>query len=376
MFSLLRPEDGVFHAQLADLGNPVLYMPLRKSAATVAHLRANLPMLRESRDALWGEFEELIGAGHPNPWSVLGWGLEVAAMAKARGVQHLHAHFATVASYVARGASAISGIPFSFTCHAKDIYRDTVDPVRFQNLARPASTVVTVCNANRRHIEANLAGDESLNILTLYNGVDLQTLQPPSGTKRSKIPLVLGVGRLVEKKGFHYLISAASALLRAGEKFRCAIVGAGEEQENLERLIAKNGVGDQVELLGIMTQQQVRELLHEATMIVLPCVVGADGNRDALPTVLLEALACGVPCISTPVGGNEEILDDGNAGILVPENDCEALESAIGQLLDNSELRKKFARVGRARAEELFDLSKNVARLADSFASAGKLERV
>jgi glycosyltransferase involved in cell wall biosynthesis len=269
-----------------------------------------------------------------------------------------------VATDVADLTHLLAGTPFSFTAHAKDIYRHTVDPERFARFASRARFVVTVCDANKRFIEERLV-DERARVKRLYNGIPLDFFDP--GRRRpEEPPLFLGVGRLVEKKGFDLLIRAAANLDKRGIDFRVGIVGQGDQEENLRALI-EEVVTSKVELLGPQAQEDVHALMMRATAMVLPCREGEDGNRDALPTVLLEALACGLPCVSTPVSGVAEILDDGRAGRLVPVNDPEALENTLADLLEDPATNERHAAAGRTRAEELFDLEKNVAILRGFF---------
>jgi glycosyltransferase involved in cell wall biosynthesis len=207
----------------------------------------------------------------------------------------------------------------------------------------------------------------------LYNGVDTAAFHPrhrdlPAGVATGD-PTVLAVGRLVEKKGFHLLLAALAQLAAAGQTPRCLLVGDGEERARLHAAACTLGLS-QVEFLGLRTHEEVRDLVHRATMLVLPCIVGQDGNRDALPTVLLEALAAGTPVISTPVGGVEEIVADGAAGVLVPAGEVAPLATAIGALCHDAGRRAQLAAAGRARAERLFDLATNVSRLRDWFAAA------
>lgn len=361
VFSLNRPDDGVFHAALSQLRHPVVYLPVRKTDAWLQHLRRNLGLLREAGPAFLGEFEDLLAAGRPDVWPVLGWGLDLALLAHQHGIGHFHAHFATVAAYVARTAHALTRIPFSVTCHAKDIYREGIVPAHFQRLLAPAAFVVTVCEANRQWIETQLAGDTPLDVRVLYNGVDTQAFHP-STRRPATEPTLLAVGRLVEKKGFRLLIDALAALRREGLRPRCLLVGDGEDRQLLRAHAEATGVTN-VEFLGMRTHDEVRELMRAATLMVLPCIVGEDGNRDALPTVLLEALAAGLPIVSTPVGGIAEIIEHERSGLLVPAGDATALAAAIASALQEPGGTAARAQAGRTVAESRFDLRKNVATL-------------
>ena len=368
VFSLNKPDCGVFHRGLADLQRPVVYVPPRKAEAWSQHLRGERARLAELAPAVLDQLDHLLAAERPDTFQVLGQGFDVAAIARQHGVQHLHAHFATVAANVARAAGAFARLPFSVTCHAKDIYRTGIDPDVFRSLLGPAAFAVTVCEANRRWIESELAGERPIDLRVLYNGVDTELFHPRDRRQPAE-PFVLGVGRLVEKKGFHHLLDALAQLSARGLRPPCRIVGDGEERVRL--LAQRDRLGlSEVEFVGLRNQDDVRRLMQQATLFVLPCRIGEDGNRDALPTVLLEALAQGLPVISTAVGGVEEIVDHGRAGLLTPIGDEGALAAAIEQLWLDPGRRDRLAVVGRERAEELFDLEKNVGRLREHFEGA------
>ena len=371
VFSLYRPDEDVVHPGVAELRGEVVYMPDSKSDSFTQRVKSNLSLLREGRDGIFQGFEELLVDDCPKLWQWMRWGIVLAGEVHTRGVERLHAHFATVASHVSRIAHLAGGVPYSFTCHAKDIYRNSVSPEVFRRLLRDAEFAVTVCDANKQHLDDNVAGDLAQKTETIYNGVDLEHFSVTSNVsakheRQDAGPLLLGVGRLVEKKGFHHLIRACSSLEAAGERFRCIVVGEGEERPRLEALIDDLGLST-VSLAGALPQDRVRELLRGATVMALPCTVTSDGNRDALPTVLLEALATGVPVVSTPVAGVAEILGGGDSGVLVPIDDADALARAVGGLLADPQRRRQLAVRGRRRAEELFDLRKNVGRLRGLF---------
>jgi glycosyltransferase involved in cell wall biosynthesis len=163
----------------------------------------------------------------------------------------------------------------------------------------------------------------------------------------------------VEKKGFDVLVDAV-AILKSEDSpltrdLTVTFVGEGDRRDEIEKQIQSLGLQDTITLTGPQDSDAVRAHMECATVMCAPCLIGEDGNRDALPTVLLEALARGLPCISTPVTGIPEILDHGRAGIIVPERDAQATADAVRELLADSERRKEIARVGRLRAEKLFD---------------------
>lgn len=368
VFSLNKPDDGVFHRGLSELKRPVVYLPTRKPDGWLLFMRQHHALLRSAGPALWAEFDDLLAAARPDLWQVLGFGLDLALLARQNGVQHLHAHFATVAAYAARTAAALADLTFSVTCHAKDIYRDGIVPSHFQSLLARSAFVVTVCAANAAWIRTQLVASVPLDVRVLYNGVDTQLFHPRH-RQAQREPLVLAVGRLVEKKGLHVLLDALALLASDGLRPRVVLVGDGEERQCLGEQAQRLGLGH-VEFAGMRTHDEVRTFVQSATLMVLPCIVGQDGNRDALPTVLLEALAAGVPVVSTPIGGVEEIVDHGRAGVLVPPGEAAPLAAAIARLLRNPDELARLAQSGRARAEARFDLDRNVATLAGWFAAA------
>ena len=378
IFSLLRPEELASHQAVARLRARVTYLPRRR-------LLKNLPL--RSGTCSNGVFEErpfrkVFRAASPaapamfpgkdmDDTSVLL--MQAAALASAawaRGVTHMHAHFATDATTVAMLASRLTGISYSFTAHAKDIFhtytdRASDDAFLIEKI-RNARFVVTVSDYNRQHL-AKLAGPAAATkILRLYNGIDLDRFRPSSDGREPG--LVLAVGRLIEKKGFRYLIDACVRLRATGNVFRCLIVGEGPDHATLSRQIAHRGLEDCVTLVGALPEERLLTLIQQARLFVLPAVVSTSGDRDGLPTVLLEALALGVPAISTTIAGIPEIIDHGRSGLLVPPEDPRRLADAIDQVLASPELQRRLGCEGRLKAERKFDLRRNVAVLRDLFA--------
>ncbi len=178
------------------------------------------------------------------------------------------------------------------------------------------------------------------------------------------------MGRLVEKKGFHILIEAIRLLRAEGRDVQCRIVGDGEERENLAQQIAAAALEGSVRLIGSLPQSEVVREMRSAALLACPCVVGSDGNRDGLPTVLLEAMALGLPCVATDVTGIPELVRDGETGFLVPDGDPEALSDAIVRALDDADLRQRLSRQARALIEREFDVTRNAAALREVFAAA------
>ena len=294
---------------------------------------------------------------------------QLAAAIVETGAAHIHAHFATWGAAAALRASASTGLPYSFTAHARDIYHESVDPATLAERIANASFVVTVSDANRRYLEDLVAAQGRIGrIVRLHNGMDLTGFGLEMTARDPR--LVVSVGRLVEKKGFADLIEACRLLHERGRAVQLAIVGEGELRPQLEAQIARAGLGGHVSLPGARAQRETLDLIARGTVFALPCVVATDGDRDGLPTVILEAMALGTPVVSTDLPGITEMIRDDIEGRIVPQRDPAALAAALDRLLREPERRAGYAERARARVGERFDLTTNVAELARMFAES------
>ncbi|MEH1863486.1 MAG: glycosyltransferase [Nostoc sp.] len=284
--------------------------------------------------------------------------------ARVKGITHLHAHFGTVATSVARLASHFTGIPYTFTAHAKDIFHESVEFEDMQRKLQDAASVVTVSDYNLRYLH-NTYNLDAKRVQRIYNGLDLRQLQYSSPAERS--PLIISVGRLIEKKGLSVLIDACAILKQRNYQFQCQIVGIGSLELTLRQQIIDLELQSIVEIVGPRPQNEVFQLVQKAAVFAAPYVIGKDGNRDGLPTVLLEAMALGTPCISTDVTGIPELVRDGETGLIVPQHDAEKLAIALGQFLTNSALRVKLSTQARQLIESEFDIHRNTAILRKLF---------
>jgi predicted glycosyltransferase/glycosyltransferase involved in cell wall biosynthesis len=357
------------HAALARLRAPVQEVHGR-GGEPIERLRVRL-----ERDAGAAAAERVEAFLHRLPArrrpQVLAQALELAATVRARGITHLHAHFMTVAAHTAYVVHLVTGVPFTVTAHAKDIYRDGVDRAVFVEVAAAAASLVTVCVANERHIREHLTDDRA-RIDVVYNGLPLDALPPPARDRDRG--LVLGVGRLVEKKGFEVLVDACRILRDRGRRFECVIVGDGDRRDAIAASIHAADLGGCVRMIGAAPQETVLELMGRARLLAAPCVTGTDGNRDALPTVIIEAIAMGLPVVTTPVGGIPEMVTDGVEGSIVSELDSIALADAIERLLADDDTWTRMAAAGPTTARTRFDQRvtiRSFAALLEGVRSAG-----
>jgi colanic acid/amylovoran biosynthesis glycosyltransferase len=356
VLALRPPTNEPRHRLLSELRAPVTYLPSQSETRSDIDFAGLKAVVAGKTDAA----VRVLAAQAAS----------LAAYVWRHQIAHMHAHFSSDTTTVALVASRASGVPFSFTAHARDIYHTYVSPdadrAARRTKLRAAAFAVTVSDYNRRHL-ADIGGtDIASKIHRIYNGVDLVRFRFADAGREPG--LVLSVGRLVEKKGFGDFVAALARLGSRGVRCRAVLAGDGPLRTDLERQAAELGIADRITFAGALPQDEVMALMRRAALLVLPCVVTASGDRDGLPTVLLEALASGLPAVSTDVAGISEIIDAEHTGLLVAPNAPDALGDAMARLLFEPDLARRFARAGREKAERNFDLAKSVGCLRELFA--------
>ncbi len=334
--ALSSPEPGLRHPEVDEVCAAVRYVPRRprlwepRTAAVHAAWIARQPRTwwRCASEAhRQGQFRRFLQAGF------------VAQRARRERFDHIHAHFATAAAETARWAGALSHTPWSVTAHAKDIFHvDHVDA--FPRRIATAAAVVTVSQHNAEHI-ADVA-PPGVRVRFVPNAVALVPSDGPDVTGT-----ILCVARLVPKKGIDTLIDAAAVIARSVDGLRVEVVGDGPLRGELEERIARLGLTGRVVLRGALRSDDVAAAYRGAAMLVMPCRVAADGDRDGLPTVILEAMARGLPVVSTDTVGIGEVVRDGETGLLVPPDDAASLANAIEKLWREPAMAKSFGAAGR-----------------------------
>lgn len=360
IFSLRQVTEECRHEDVEKVRARVTYLEQRTRMRPQEFAR----LLGWAADRLGDEAGTLTEDHPKRPWRLVKIAL-LADMIRERGITHLHAHFATEATTVARLAARIAGVGYSFTAHAKDIYHDDVEDEHLTRCISDARSIVTVSDYNVRYMCDRL-GLDGCGMHRIYNGLDLAEFG--FSAERRDPEHVLAVGRLVEKKGFGDLIAACAQLRDRGQAFRCTIVGDGELAPELRAQVDRLNLGDRVDLAGPLPRERVREIMLGAGCLAAPCVIGADGNRDGLPTVILEAMALGLPCVSTRVTGIPEAIDHERTGLLAPERDPAGLADALERIIGDRTLAGSLATAARARVEHSFDLHRNAAQLRTLFA--------
>ena len=397
IFSVKKLEGQKNHAMVKDITAPVTYLPQADPLSEARFSRwliDNVPKFSASHISLFKKkplaylkvFLECLLMSVQYRIGFFEWPREVfvkeflqagyianAALESGK-IQHFHAHFCHGATTIAMFASRMTGIPFSFTAHAKDIYLKELNPgdLLQKKLSR-AEFAVTCTGANEEYLK-QLAPLGAI-IHKIYHGLDTKLFsvgQYDAVNKQDeKLPVLLSVGRLVEKKGFDYLVQACSLLKAKGRQFQCQIVGGGDDdvKAKLVSLINDLDVEDTITLHGAVTQEELRDIFKNATVFALPCLVVDNGDRDGIPNVLVEAMSMRVPVISTDISGIPELIDNNVNGLLVPEKNAEAMADAIERLLLDSVLRQQLADAGRDRVCKDFDSQVTTLDLRDLFIS-------
>ncbi|WP_282007137.1 glycosyltransferase [Propioniciclava sinopodophylli] len=347
----LRPTtDARFHPEIARVQAPVSWIArYPKGADLWARIAGGIgdPVIGPRLAELLPELADL-------PGDEVGQGVELARAVLADGITHLHAHFASLAGRMAWVASRLTGVPFTLTTHAKDIYHSSVDPAWLRRICGDADRVIAISRFNEDHLQRVLAGTGA-RISLQYNALELDRFGFEAPTPAHDPLRVAAVGRLVEKKGFHHLVEATATLVGAGRPVEVRIAGSGDLAADLQAQIDAAGLGDRVSLLGPMPQNEVTELVRWADVFVAPCIPGEDGNIDGLPTVVLEAMALGTPVVATAVTGLPEVVEDGRTGVLLEPGDVTGLAGALAGFADGTQPADAMARAARALIEERFD---------------------
>lgn len=347
----MRPTtDARFHPELARVKAPVTWVPRPTNANRFwQQVTASIkdPEILANFAAILPELTELEA-------SDVAQGVTLAQKAKADGITHLHAHFASLAGRMAWVASKLTGIPYTVTTHAKDIFHESVNPVWLRRICGDAAQVLAISRFNEGYLQRVLTGTGA-NLVLLYNALELsrfEYVKPSLPTGKLKIA---AVGRFVPKKGFRELLDAATILAERGVDFSLTLGGDGELEEELRQKVEQLGLTEQVTMPGPLTQEEVRQLLRSNHVFVAPCVPADDGNMDGLPTVVLEAMACGAPVITTAVTGLPEVVHDGETGLLLEPGDVPALADALASIARGDVDTPALAEAARKLIEQNFD---------------------
>jgi glycosyltransferase involved in cell wall biosynthesis len=292
----------------------------------------------------------------------------VGVRLREMGIDHVHAHFAGMAARTAFWINKFFPISFSFTAHANDIFSPPQFEIGLDKLVDTARAIVTETDYAARFLRERFSYRAD-RVHRIYNGLDLAEFGRADFS--SSPPLIMAVGRLIPKKGFGDLIRTCALLAERGKSFRCEIVGEGPLENELRAQIDELRLRNNVILTGAKPQSQVRRWLAAANIFVLPSVIDPDGGMDNLPTVIMEAMATGLPVVSTNIGGIPEMVIENETGFLVRPSDAPTMADAIEKVINDPSLAQRLGQFGYKRAQALFSIQKNVRELYALIAGRG-----
>ncbi|RJP28763.1 MAG: glycosyltransferase [Candidatus Omnitrophota bacterium] len=395
IISLKKCRDRVIHDEAKEFIKDTIY-------ADVSVLRIACSVLSKPLRSL-GALGYVLRSYFGKPWEfvkamyVLAECLSIAPMLKKMRIKHMHSHWATMPTTAAVILNKLTGIPFSFTAHAWDLFIDCDGLEEKINKARFA---VTCTGYNKNFMGYFCNNGQADKVYLNYHGLDLSKYVGGQGFKESRNQeskyvrdpqsairdtqyairttqydkiSILAIGRLVETKGFEYLIEACGMLKERGIDFECFIVGQGPLEKRLAYSVERIELKDKIKFLGLQTQEQIKKLFSDASVLVQPSVMAGNGDRDGIPNVIIEAMALGVPVISTNFSGIPEVVIDKKTGILVQEKDSNELANAIENLHKDCYLTDKIIKNAREHVEKKFNIDTNVRELIEIFRSNGVL---
>ena len=284
--------------------------------------------------------------------------MTIAYRLRGRALSHARGHHLHSEALAAMFVGGFLGIPYSFKCYTvKTHYPRAV----LVEVVHEAEFIVADTVQVRDFL--SLLGSDPSQVHLIRNSVPLAQFPMKRAEPVAEPPIILAIGRLDYKKGFHVLLSACSILREGGVRFRCVIVGDGDERRRLLDLRSSLRLEQHVELVGKAAFSEVQHWFDQATLMVVPSVVAPDGETDGLPTVVIEAFARGVPVIATYTAGIPEVVRDGATGLVAPPNSPDELAKCIRRLLENEPLRQRLAAEARRTAELELDLEANAYKL-------------
>jgi glycosyltransferase involved in cell wall biosynthesis len=359
LFSMRRPRESFTHQSVNRIQAAVDYLPetlLKPLPRLLYHnclLAAHRPRVytralkiayqRFLRTHKSATLKHLFQAGYL-----------VQHLMPGRRIIHLHAHFAHSPASVAMFTSILSGLPFSFTAHAKDIY--TSDPRQLREKAALAKFVVTCTEYNRRHLMALYDGEPN-EIHRIYHGIDtgLFSLSPDGISKAEKPYRILTVARLIAKKGLPTVYRALKVLKEQGIAFEHILIGDGEDREKILSIIKDLDLAAHTRWLGTQPHEVVLDYYKKAHLFVLGCEVAPNGDRDGIPNVLFESMAMGVPVVTTNLSAIPELVETEKTGLLVDPGFPEKMAGAMLRMLTDADLRTRIISAARQRVVHDFD---------------------
>lgn len=371
LVSMRHPTDRKRHPVHDEIRAPVSYLPEYLHQEPLRVLRAlaaawRRPGFRRAFSAFLNDLKRDISRNRVRRFGQAA----VLAAEWPEGADWLHAHFIHTPASVARYTSLLTGVRWSCSAHAKDIW---VSPGwDIGGKLAEMQWAVTCTRSGYDHLR-DLAGGRG-NVHLSYHGLDLARFGPfgaprpaADGSDPARPVRILSVGRAVDKKGFDILLRALGRL-PPGLHWRLDHVGGGERIAALKRLAQDLGLADRITWHGPMDQAEVLALYRRADLFALACRIAANGDRDGLPNVLVEAASQRLACVSTDVSGVPELIEHGQSGLIVPPESPDALAVALATAIRDPALRGRLGVAAEARVRNGFDFHTSIRQLATLFA--------
>jgi glycosyltransferase involved in cell wall biosynthesis len=376
VYSLIRSRETVVHRQVAQVRAPVRYLEDQLTQPWSRRLWLNLSEASANpsgylRTLAYSLLNPGLASGYAESSTLRCFAYAVRIVAeigrmRAAGdrVVRVHGHFAHDPALVGMLVSRLTGVPFSFTAHARDLVQ--IPRTSLAKRAAVASAVVTCCQENADYLQGVLSGRRRPPVVVIRHGVDLGRFRPGGRDPAVPIPRLVSVGRLVQKKGYVDLLHVLGEVHAAGHPFRCDIYGDGPMSDELVALRDRLGLTEPVRFLGAQDGDRIVRALHEADAFVLTPRVAADGDRDGIPNALVEAMASGLPVVTTSAGGVAELVENDRNGLICAPGDRAAMSAGLVRVLSDPALRTRLGRAARTTVEAEYDID----------AAASRLERV
>ena len=359
IFSMRRPRESFCHPSVREIQARVDYLPETIISPRLPELVRHNLQLAARRPGRYREALRLTARRYRRTRKsatlkhLLQAGYLVNHGLARRPIAHLHAHFAHSPTSVAMFASLLSGLPFSFTAHAKDIY--TSDPAQLREKLVKAAFTVTCTDYNRRYLQG-IGRNGATPIHRIYHGIDLRLFSDRTPRPMPDEPYrILSIARLTAKKGLPTILRALAQLKQQGMAFDYTLIGDGDDRQATLNLIETLGLSDRARWLGTLPHDEVREHYRRADLFVLGCEVAPNGDRDGIPNVIVESLAMGVPVVATRVSAIPEIVTHGETGLLVDPGRPDQMAAAMARALQDHALRRRLIHTGQERVRDGFD---------------------
>ncbi|MCS3743129.1 glycosyltransferase involved in cell wall biosynthesis [Rhizobium sp. BK661] len=370
LISMRRPTDKKRHPVHDEIKARVIYLPEYLHEEPLRVLKGLIASFgKPGIKALWKRFLKDLGRDvSRNRFRRLGQAFVLGREWPDNG-GWLHAHFIHTPASVTEYASILTGVPWTCSAHAKDIW--TSPDWDLHEKLGSARWTVTCTRSGYDHMRTLTPRTDAVHLS--YHGLDLARFGHFAGARSRRDGgdpadpvLLLSVGRAVEKKGYETLLRAL-ALLPPDLNWRFEHIGGGDKLSRLQALARELGVGDRVTWKGALAQEDVLEHYRRADVFALACRIASDGDRDGLPNVLVEASSQRLPCVSTSVSGVPELLIDGVNGMVVPPEDPAAFAAALAALIGDPTRRMQLGDAAERRVREHFDHEASIDQLGQLF---------